>query len=77
MVHRPGVPAQPDPGAEEDAVPPLLAQPGHTFALAARPAADISPQVRHRWAAFTARHFRWDGFFLRERDDQRRKEESV
>lgn len=64
MVHRPGVPAQPDPGPEEDAVPPLLAQPGHPFALSARPAADISPQVSRRSEAFTARELLWDGFFF-------------
>lgn len=48
VVHRPGVSAQPDPGPQEDALPPLLAQPGHRVALSARPAADVSPQVSPR-----------------------------
>lgn len=50
VVHRPGVSAQPDPGPQEDALPPLLAQPGHPFALSTHPATDVSPQVRPRVA---------------------------
>lgn len=64
MVHRPGVSAQPDPGPQEDALPPLLAQPGHPVALSARPASDVSPQVRPLAAASLLATFDRMDYFL-------------